>query len=49
MTATVDISGFNRGLAGFVDRLGIEAKVVLKIAAECEIGGNPGGPGQMLG
>ena len=27
---TVDISGFNRGLAGFVDRFGIEARVVLK-------------------
>jgi hypothetical protein len=27
---TVDISGFNRGLTGFVDKLGLEAKVVLK-------------------
>jgi len=30
MTATVDISGFNRGMTGFVDRLGIEGPVVLK-------------------
>ncbi len=27
---TVDISGFTRGLTGFVDRLGIEAPIVLK-------------------
>ena len=30
ITASVDISGFNRGMAGFVDRLGIEAPKVLK-------------------
>jgi hypothetical protein len=30
MNTTVDISGFNRGMTGFVDRLGIEARVVLK-------------------
>lgn len=30
ITATVDISKFNRGMTGFVDKLGIEAKVVLK-------------------
>lgn len=30
ITATIDISKFNRGMAGFVDKLGIEAKVVLK-------------------
>ena len=30
ITATVDISGFNRGMAGFVDRLGLHAPVVLK-------------------
>lgn len=30
MKATIDISGFNRGMTGFVDRLGIEAPIVLK-------------------
>ena len=28
--STVDISGFNRGMTGFVDKLGLSAPVVLK-------------------